>query len=127
MAALDYKLIFQNFLEELIIQGTKSYIGYVLIFIVVFLLCLQICLPENKKFPKDILNILSTFILLFAMGLMWVTLVLVTDAAGIYFYNKTQSLSLLCEILWLSGFAFWIVSIIVYIVKLIKSKKNKNK
>ena len=84
-----------EFLEELLFQGQRYFAAYTIIFIAAVLNSLQICLGKRRKRSQEVLQILEGFLLIIAMGLMYLANVLVIDAAGRDFYMRTKKIDTL--------------------------------
>lgn len=115
-----------EFLEELLLQGEKYFTAYTIIFIVIVLNSLQICLSSDRKLIKNIFQISESFLLIIAMGFIYLANVLVIDAAGKSFYFRTKQIDTLSLIFIIVGLLFLFASIIVCFFKKRKNKNTQN-
>ncbi len=114
-----------NLVREVLIQGEKSFYAVCLIFVAILITSLFILIKERRVTPLAVAGAVANFFLIGAMGLVWMTQVLLLDGAG-HASDWTRLLDNGYLALLIMALLLWLVTAVVLIIRGVRQKHKVN-
>ncbi len=114
-----------DFLDDLLRQWDRYFIVYLILFAVVMIINLSVCVRKDPPRFDTRIQLLESFLLIFAMWVMWLVHVLVADRAGDYFYSAVTHMNTAFTVITLTATFSWPIAVIVRVVRTWRARRRQ--